>query len=171
MHKRQKGFTLLEILVVVSLVGIVAAIAAPSWMSFAERNQLATARDQLYTGIREAQSKAQRRGTSWRFSVRERNDKVEWAVHPNSVSPSLAEWEVLSSDSIQIDSETTFASSGDIFYVRFDSRGNVLYRLGRVTLSGKRFPMNKRCVIVSTLIGAMRKAQEQIEPRDGKLCY
>lgn len=171
MLKNQRGFTLLEMLVILVGLGVVAGISAPSWLGFWEGNRLTVERDKLYLGLQEAQTKAQRRNTAWQFSLRERDGWVEWATHPKSVSPLLAQWELLESRSMQIDVETTFATSGNVYFVRFDEDGNVQYRLGRVTLSSERTPDIKRCVIVSTIIGAMRKSKEQPTPQDGKLCY
>lgn len=174
MTQDQKGFTLLEALVVVVMVGIVAAIAAPGWLSFLEKSQLTVANDKLYLGIRQAQSEAQRKRTAWRYSVREHNGLVEWAVHPDSLT-TVAQWEAFDGGSIKIDSESTFASSAGVYYVRFDEGGNP-HHLGRMTFSGKRFSSSKRCVIVSTLIGAARKSKEQPTPdptyttRD-RFCY
>ena len=88
-----------------------------------------------------------------------------------SVPPVSAKWESLESESIRIDEETTLAKSGDIYYVRFDEDGNVEYRLGRATLSSEQASSIKRCVIVSTIIGATRKSKEQPVPKDGKICY
>lgn len=173
--KSQKGFTLLEVLVVVLVVGLIAAIASPGWFSFLEKSRLTAARDQVHLGIREAQSEAQARGTSWQFSLRERNRVVEWATHPKNIPSSTAQWETLGAKSIRIDEETTFASAGGVYYVRFDEDGNP-HRLGRVTLSGSRFSANKRCVVISTLIGAARKSKEQPAPdpnyrRRDRFCY
>jgi len=171
MLHHQKGFTLLEMLVAVVIVGIIAAIASPRWMRFLEERRLVSATDQIYSAVREAQSQSQYKGTSWRLSVRERSDLIELAVHSNATPAALAKWEAIDAKAIQIDGETTFANSGGIYYVRFDSKGNVKYRLGRLTVSGRRFSTQKRCVIVSTLIGAVRQSKEQATLRDGKLCY
>lgn len=160
MTQDQRGFTLLEALVVIVMLGIVAAIAAPGWLSFLEKTQLTVARDKLYLGIRQAQSEAQHKKTTRQFSVRERSGVVEWSVHPNA---GATQWEVLDAGSIKIDSESTFSSSAGVYYVRFDEDGNP-DNLGRITLSGKRFSSNKRCVIISTMIGAARKSKEQPTP-------
>lgn len=171
----QKGFTLLEMFVVILGAGILAAIAAPGWMSFIEKSQLNVGRDKLYLGMREAQAIAQARRTVQQFSLREQDGFVEWAVHPMNVSPSVARWEQLDSKAIHIDSETTFVSTAGIYYVRFDEHGNP-HRLGRMTLSGNRFSKNKRCVVISTLIGAARKAQDKPTPdptyrTSDRFCY
>ncbi|MEO0769936.1 MAG: GspH/FimT family pseudopilin [Cyanobacteria bacterium J06649_4] len=167
----QKGFTLLEVLSVIVLMGVIAAIAAPSWLTFVEGKRLNSGRDKLYLGLREAQTKAQRRGLDWQFSLRERDGSVEWATHPKSVDSATVQWTALDAASLKIDEETTLATSGSTYYVRFDDDGNVQYRLGRVTLSSRRVPQLKRCVVVSTIIGAMRKSKEQATPRYGKFCY
>lgn len=165
------GFTLLELLAVVAMVGIIAAIAAPGWLSFSEAIRLTGARDKIHVGIKDAQDKAKSRSTVWQYSLRDRDGVLEWAEHSATIPPALAQWESLDIRSVRIDEETTFAKSGDVYYVRFDEKGNVQYRLGRITLSGSRFSENKRCVIVSTLIGTTRKAKEKKKPRDGKSCY
>lgn len=171
----QRGFTLLEMLVVIVGVGVVAAIAAPGWMSFMERSRLNVGRDELYLGMREAQSKAQARRSVQQFSLRERDGFIEWVVHSMDVLPDASRWEQLDSKSIHIDSETTFVSTAGTYYVRFDEHGNP-HRLGRMTISGDRFSKNKRCVVISTLIGAARKAEDKPTPdptyrASDRFCY
>ena len=169
----QTGFTLLEAMAVLALIGITSAIAAPSWLSFLEGSRLTTSRDQLYSAIRQTQVNAQRRGVSWQFSIREQNDFVEWAMHPRTVEPDAAQWEALDLNSVRIDEETTLQSSNNVYYVRFDEDGNVpVSSLGRITLSSEHTPTIKRCVFVSTILGAMRKSKEQSEPDSkGRTCY
>jgi len=55
MLQSQRGFTLLEMLVVIFMVGVVMAVAAPKWLQFIEGNRLTVSRDKLYVGIRDAQ--------------------------------------------------------------------------------------------------------------------
>ncbi|MBE9076565.1 prepilin-type N-terminal cleavage/methylation domain-containing protein [Romeria aff. gracilis LEGE 07310] len=166
---RASGFTLLEVLTVIAAIGIMAAIMAPTWFRFLETWRLNAAQDTVYQGIQMAQSKAQQNHRSWEFSIRQGANGVEWATHAENVPISQYPWQPLNA-SIQLDSETNFATRGGISYVRFDHRGHVQHRLGRVTLNSKRVSDVKRCVIVSTLIGATRKAKEQPRPSNGKLC-
>ena len=164
------GFTLVELLIIVVIVGILASILAPVWLRFLSAYEVTAGKDQLRLGIQKAQLKSQQENISWQFSVREKSDAVEMAVHPTTTSAETANWEPLD-NSLQLDDETNFAVSGGVYYVRFDEKGNVQFRLGRVTLSDKLFPDIKRCVIVSTLVGNTRTAKEQPIPRDGKMCY
>ena len=115
MFDTKKGFTLLEVLIVVCLLGILAAIAAPGWIGFTEGRRLTTAMDKLYLGIREAQTVAQTRRTRWQFSLREIDGSVEWSTHSQSITPSESQWNRLESNSIQIDSETTFAAASGVY--------------------------------------------------------
>ena len=152
------------------------AIAAPSFLKFFAGQKSDVARDALTQSIQEAQIKAQQNNATWQFSVRENGNIVEVSVHPSSVLASASAWRSLDK-SVQLDEETTFLNSGHVYYVRFDEKGNVRRsRLGRVTISSKQFPEIKRCVIVSTLLGATRVAKEQSTPdpnysvRD-RFCY
>lgn len=61
-HSKQSfsGFTLTEALIVVAIAGILAAIAAPGWLSFANQRRANRATDQILQTIRQAQSDAKR---------------------------------------------------------------------------------------------------------------
>jgi len=55
----ESGFTLMEMLVVIVIVGILGAIAAPSWMAFLSRQKMNSVRGELMSVMREAQVQAQ----------------------------------------------------------------------------------------------------------------
>lgn len=60
-HKDNQGFTLIETLAVVVIVGILSAISAPSFLSLFSREKVSAASDQLRGALQEAQREAIRR--------------------------------------------------------------------------------------------------------------
>jgi prepilin-type N-terminal cleavage/methylation domain-containing protein len=165
------GFTLLENLVVVFLIGILAAILTPSWMSFINTRRLNTAQSQVYQAMRQAQSQAKKEKLTFQVSFREHNTILQWSVHPATVKPTDAIWNNLDS-SVKLDDETTLQESNNIRQIQFDHLGSVRKPpLGRITLSSKSGGKAKRCVFVSTILGALRTAKENPTADGGKYCY
>jgi prepilin-type N-terminal cleavage/methylation domain-containing protein len=168
-NSSSSGFTLVEMLVVVMMVGILGVLAIPNWLAFVDIQRLNTAQNQVYLTMRQAQSQATKEKLTWQASFREQNGIIQWAVHPATVNPSAANWNDLDSN-VRLDSETTLPLSNGIRKAKFDYRGNT-NDLGRITLFSTYSGKAKRCVIVSTLIGAMRTAKENTGVQDNKYCY
>jgi len=59
-RKGDKGFTILELLVIVLVLGILSSIAAPSWLAFINRQRVRTVNDRVFQSLRTAQSEAKR---------------------------------------------------------------------------------------------------------------
>lgn len=59
-RKGDGGFTLLEVLVTVLVLGILSSIAAPSWLAFINRQRVRTVNDRVFQSLRLAQSEAKR---------------------------------------------------------------------------------------------------------------
>src|SRR4028118_1231705 len=59
-RKSEGGFTILELIVIVLVLGILSAIAAPSWLAFINRQRVRTVNDRVLQTLRSAQSEAKR---------------------------------------------------------------------------------------------------------------
>ncbi|OCQ91661.1 hypothetical protein BCD67_09135 [Oscillatoriales cyanobacterium USR001] len=187
------GFTLIEILIIILILGIFSAIAAPSWLAFINNQNLHTSQDRIYWAIRIAQSNAKRDKISWQASFREQTQRTQLAVHPANIPPAQIQ-EIISDQltqlkwhslpqKIRIDTSNTTLDkvnptnnqrpSGNVYRALFNNKGCPIPdaeddctaiaqgQLGRITLQHEELgKKNNRCVIVSTIIGGMRTAQD-----------
>jgi len=165
------GFTLLELLVIVVIIGIFAGMMVPSWSSMMNTQRLNRAQDEVYQAMRQAQNNATHHHLTWQASFRDTTGTVEWAIHPVTTDMTGASWNPLDG-MVRLDDETTLqTASGGIRRIQFNDEGRVNGQLGRLTLSGKMGGKTKRCVIVSTLLGVIRTGKDNARAQDGKFCY
>jgi len=183
------GFTLVEMLVVVIMVGIMAAIMVPTWNAFATRQRLSTARDRASQYIRQVQSDARQ----------SRIPRIV-ALDPNSGSPRIASspytlnttppafsafnnWtslgEGLTAGMIRMSVVDTTKAS--VKYVAFDGNGlitgtpdaSVAPKLPvYVTVADGKTSDSKsnRCVILDSLIGGLRLNEGVFNATDQSGC-
>ena len=182
--KRAAGFTLLELMIVLTIIGILSAIAVPSWNRFYAIRQLDTAQDQIQGSITLGQHLAKMQRRPYRFVIEQHGDVVRWGIMTDphkdiKTDPTTSmEWKS-SSQNISIDTnpvndldQTTFRKTKDKqqWFVILDDDGTLTGQLGRVTLISKGYS-EQRCVIMSTLLGHTRKGQNQRVKQDRFTCY
>jgi prepilin-type N-terminal cleavage/methylation domain-containing protein len=182
-----KGFTLVEQMVVVAIIGTISAISLPGFLKFFQVRQVTVAQDRVLSILRQAQRRSTLQHLGHQASFRQRGDRVEWAIHPITVKPDRLDpglWQRLP-DGVQLDEDTVATATDaastakgttarkvkDTYVVQFNDNGEVNGQLGRITVAATTDEQVKRCVVVSTLLGAMRTGEGHSKPRDGRSCY
>jgi prepilin-type N-terminal cleavage/methylation domain-containing protein len=181
-HSQQRGFTLLELLVVLIMVGILMAIGAPTWLSMSDNQRLGAPQDEAFRALRLAQAKARQQKRIWEACFRASNDgQLQYSVHPTrNAKCSNAAWQPLGAEAATfttIDTAlSTLTSSQGAYVVQFnasgwlasgqdaaDSRGNeanaqskrlVFQMTNRPDLS------SRTCLYVDSLLGSLRAARD-----------
>ena len=88
---RNKGFTLIELMIVTLMIGILSAIAVPSWAAFVNRQRVYSANDAILRALRRTQSEAKRTKLSYSISFKTESSVPKFAVYPAGSTPSI--WE------------------------------------------------------------------------------
>lgn len=147
------GFSLLEMLVVVAIIGVLFSIAAPGWVGFVNRQRVGSARDQVIQAIRTAQNEAQRSRTPYKFTMDASADPPKVAIRPDGATTGgeqiIGNGEfrpgmVRLQSSV---SEMVFQADGAL-----DPSRNPTPPI-TITLNASG---TKRCIIVETILGATR---------------
>ncbi|MEG3958081.1 transcriptional regulator [Microcoleus sp. herbarium2] len=194
--KPAAGFTMIEILIIILIIGIFSTLVAPSWLMFINNQRLKVSLDRAYSAMELAHSNAKRSKISWQASFKEVGENVQVAVHPADIPPAQLptnQWKNLEPQ-IQIDTEETTVlqvnenneqkQNGTIRRVMFNYRGCPVSRSdhdctltsirakGTLTLHHPNLKNSQRCIIISTLLGYKRTSQRQPKPNASKrYCY
>ncbi|MBW4525449.1 MAG: type II secretion system GspH family protein [Phormidium tanganyikae FI6-MK23] len=174
LHRKQRdsrrGFTLLEAIVVVALIGILTAISAPSWLAYVNTQRLNAARSETVNVLTEAKTRAKQQHIAYEAGFRQQGQQAQWAVYPVNADPLSQNWQNLP-DGVKLleGEETTFTKKDNIYRIQFNHYGGVNGQWGRVTFSPTSGGAIKRCVIVSNLLGTVREGENR-SGQNGNRC-
>lgn len=89
-HRPASGFTLVELMLAVAILGILASLAAPSFTDLIESQRAKSAATDIYVALARARSEAVKRNTSVTLSPKSANWANGWQI-PDPVSGTIIE--------------------------------------------------------------------------------
>lgn len=186
--KRQGGFTLIEVLIVIIIIGVLSSIAAPGWIGFLNQQRVNRANDVVLRALQSTQSEARKTKFSYSFMIRMGSNGVpELASFPDSDGNATpTNWQSLGADiglsANQVWVGTNFSGtnvgSGAPTAVTTTPTGRIRFdHTGVLRSSAKSLtsPLNitlgqfgsnppstttMRCVQITTLLGSMETRRE-----------
>jgi prepilin-type N-terminal cleavage/methylation domain-containing protein len=148
-RKSNSGFTLIEMMVVVIIIGVIAAIATPNFLGMLNRNRINDAAQQVEGALKEAQRQALRNGKPCTVDIDRTNKKIK---NPSTNGCLLSNRDLSKIDSsIQLDSST--ASIG------FSGKGNITVTQPTIVVSMTNGSNLQKCVVLDGLFATMRSGE------------
>ena len=181
-NQANAGFTAIETLVVLLMVGILSAVAVPNWLTFTNQRRVNAANDAVLGALQEVQRQAITKKLDYSVSFKTENAVPKVAIHLAKTNPTnwknlgegleLKPGQVLLGTNISGENTADTSLSDDLTTnktITFNYTGNIpfganLGNKGLIVVVGIPQPNNstqaieasRRCVKVTTLLGTIQ---------------
>lgn len=160
-QKSDRGFTLIELMIALFIIGILAAIASPNFIGLLNRTKVNTSLERLVGAIKETQRQAMRLGKRCRINI-DPNTNILTTIPSKCLL-----------NSRQIDNNVKIRTnlSGSIPNISFSHKGNTT-KAGTIVLSSN-LTNTQKCFTISLGLGIMRTGNytgSETDPVSGSNC-